>query len=139
MHQEKIANVLLRVGVAFAFLYPPIDALQNPDSWLGYFPPFIHTAAQQLGISDLLVLHTFGAVEVVLALWILSGWRIFWPALAGALMLCAIVLFNLSQFEILFRDLSLAAAALALAFLSVSVGAKSSSGANQDTQVHRSS
>lgn len=115
MSQQKIAYLLLRLGVGFAFLYPPIDALFNPDSWLGYFPRFAHAAAQYVGIPDLVLLHSFGAVEVVLALWILSGWRVFWPSLAAAVMLCAIVIFNPSQFEVLFRDLSLAVAALALA------------------------
>jgi len=139
MNREKIASLVLRIGVAFAFLYPPLNALWNPDSWLGYFPPFVHNLAQQAGLSDLLLLHGFGALEIVLTVWILSGWKVFWPALAAAVMLCVIVVTNLSQFEILFRDLSLAPAALALAFLSANVETKSSSGAGQDTQAHRSS
>lgn len=117
MSQQKIADVLLRLGVGFAFLYPPIDALWNPDSWIGYFPPLVHLAAQHAGVPDLVLLHAFGVLEVVLALWIFSGWKIFWPALAAATLLCAIVITNPSQFEVLFRDLSLAAAALALALL----------------------
>jgi len=116
MSQQKIANLFLRLGVGFAFLYPPIDALWNPDSWVGYFPRFVHDAAQQAGISDILLLHSFGVFEVILAIWILSGWKVFWPALAAAAMLCTIVITNPSQFEVLFRDLSLAAAAFALAF-----------------------
>ncbi|MDO8517826.1 MAG: hypothetical protein Q7S26_00845 [bacterium] len=118
MSQQKIANLLLRLSIGFAFLYPPIDALFSPDSWVGYFPPFVYSATQQLGISNLLLLHGFGVVEVVIALWILSGWKIFWPSLTAAALLCAIVIGNPSQFEVLFRDLSLAAAALALACLS---------------------
>src|SRR3989344_1907005 len=116
MSQQKIANVLLRFGVAFALLYPPIDSLRNPDSWVGYFPSFVHTTTQNAGIPDLVLLHTFGVFEVILALWILSGWRIFWPSLATAVLLCAIVVFNPSQLEVLFRDLAIAAVALALAF-----------------------
>lgn len=110
MTPEKISNLLLRVGVAFAFLYPPINALSNPDSWIGYFPKFIHGLA-----PDAVLLHGFGLIEVVIALWILSGKKIFWPSLAAALMLVTIVLSNLNNFEILFRDLSIAAMALALA------------------------
>ena len=102
--------IVLRIGVAFAFLYPPIDALSNPDSWIGYFPPFVHGY-----VPDLALLHTFGAVEVIIALWILSGWRVFWPASLATLMLLAIVVFDFSQFEVLFRDLSIAAAAASLA------------------------
>lgn len=109
------SNLLLRVGVSLAFLYPPFDALANPDSWIGYFPKFVHLAAQPLGVSDLVLLHGFGIIEVVIALWILSGKKIFWPSLAATAMLVAIVVFNLPQFEVLFRDLSIAAASLALA------------------------
>ncbi|HEY4501518.1 MAG TPA: DoxX family membrane protein [Candidatus Paceibacterota bacterium] len=102
---------ILRLGVAFSFLYPPLNALGNPDSWVGYFPPFLLNS----GIPSEVLLHGFGVVEVAVALWLLSGWRVYWPAALAALMLAGIVVFNLSQFEVLFRDLSIAAAALALA------------------------
>ncbi|MDP2648831.1 MAG: hypothetical protein Q8P19_02930 [bacterium] len=99
--------------MAFAFLYPPVDALFNPYSWIGYFPHFVRGIA-----PDLVLLYLFGFVEVVIALWILSGWRIFWPSLAAAAMLVAIVSFNVANLEVLFRDLSIAAMALALAVVS---------------------
>lgn len=108
---SNAAQVVLRLGVAFAFLFPPLDAFFDPNSWLGYFPPFLFS----LGIPDLVLLHGFGVVEIIVALWLLSGWKIFWPSLAAAAMLISIVLLNLPQFEILFRDLAIAAAALALA------------------------
>ena len=107
------ASWLLRIGVAFAFLYPPIDALSDPDSWIGYFPAFITSVP----LDPMLVLHGFGILEVILALWILSGWRIRIPAITGAVLLLAIVAFNGAQFPILFRDVSIALAALALAWL----------------------
>lgn len=110
MKMDRIPNLLLRIGVAFAFLYPPIDALFNPDSWIGYFPKFIHGIA-----PDLVLLHGFGLIEVIIAIWVLSGRKIFWPSLAAGLMITTIVLFNLGNFEILFRDLSIAAMAFALA------------------------
>ncbi len=113
MKANDYAQLVLRLGVAFAFLYPPIDALSSPDSWIGYFPGFMHGI-----VPDLVLLHGFGLVEVVIALWILSGWRIFWPSLAAAAMLGAIVVFDYSSFEVLFRDLSIAASALALALFS---------------------
>ncbi len=97
------------MAVAFAFLYPPFDALRNPDSWIGYFPSFLHGY-----VPDLILLHGFGLVEIIIALWILSGRHIFWPSLAAFVMLCLIVLFNLPQMEILFRDVSIALIALAL-------------------------
>jgi uncharacterized membrane protein YphA (DoxX/SURF4 family) len=108
--KEWMADMVLRIGVAFAFLYPPINALSNPESWLGYFPPFTRGY-----LPDMTLLHAFGVIEVVIALWILSGKKIFWPSLAAAAMLLGIVVFNTNNFEVLFRDLSIAAAALALA------------------------
>lgn len=110
MNSDRTVHFLVRAGVAFAFLYPAINALFDPYSWLGYFPKFMHGI-----VSDAVLLHGFGAFEVMLALWILSGKNIFLPSTVATLMLLAIVLFNLQDFQIVFRDVSLAAAAAALA------------------------
>lgn len=109
----KYTDILLRIGVAFAFLYPPLNALTDPYSWIGYFPSFLIDR----GVPEMVLLHTFGFFEVVLALWILSGKRIFWPSVVAAAMLMAIVAVNLGDFQVLFRDLSIAGAALALALM----------------------
>ena len=108
----SLADWVLRAAVAFAFLYPPFNALTQPDAWVGYFPAFLQGFA-----SESVLLHTFGLIEVVLALWILSGWKIFVPALTAAGMLVAIVAFNMPEFQVLFRDVSIAGAAVALAFI----------------------
>jgi uncharacterized membrane protein YphA (DoxX/SURF4 family) len=106
----SIAHLILRIGIAFAFLYPPIAALSDPVSWAGYFPAFIRS----LPIDIYIILHVFGALEVAIALWLFSGWRLRIPATLAAILLLAIVVFNPSNFEVLFRDLSIAAMALAL-------------------------
>lgn len=113
--RHRIANLLVRAGVAFAFAYPPYAALSDPTSWLGYFPPFMLAQAAQWGVPALALLHAFGALEVVIALWILSGWRIFIPSLVAAALLVAIIAFGYNDFEVLFRDAAIAAAALSLA------------------------
>ncbi len=110
MNSDRIAQLVLRIGVAFAFLYPPFNALSDPDSWIGYFPVFAKGY-----VSNEVLLHTFGVVEVVIALWILSGWRIFWPSIVATAMLLTIVFFNPTNFQVLFRDLAIAAIPLALA------------------------
>ena len=104
MNAEKVANIALRVGVAFTFLYPPVNALVDPYAWIGYFPLFVRGY-----LPDEVLLHAFGVVEVVIALWILSGWRIFWPSVAATAMLLGIVAFNMPNFQVLFRDLAIAA------------------------------
>lgn len=108
---RSLAQIVLRVGVAFAFIYPPIAALSDPTGWFTYFPAFIRA----LPVPELVLLHGFGLLELLLAAWVLSGWRIRIPATIMTLMLLAIVLFNLSDFDILFRDLAIAAMTLALA------------------------
>ncbi len=83
---QKSTARILRIGLAFAILYPPLDALVDPYSWIGYFPPWMHGY-----VPDLVLLHAFGAVEIVIALWLLSGWKVFYPALAAMCLLLAIV------------------------------------------------
>lgn len=109
--ESRNANLLLRIGVAFAFLYPPLAALSDPTSWFSYFPRFI----RDLPIPEAVLLHGFGLLEVVIALWILSGWRIFIPASLGTVLLLTIVVFNWNAFDAVFRDLSIAAMSTALA------------------------
>lgn len=114
------AEALLRLALAFAFLYPAIDAIFDPASWLGYVPPIVtaafHVVAIPLKLSDVFLLHGFGLIEVALALWILFGRHVRVPAFIMALILFVIVGFNLdaSNFAVLFRDISIAFAAFAL-------------------------
>jgi uncharacterized membrane protein YphA (DoxX/SURF4 family) len=109
MGRERIVDLILRVGLAFSFLYPPLDALVDPYTWIGYFPSFMHGY-----VPDMVLLHGFGTLEVVVALWLLSGWKIFWPSLVALVLLLAIVVFDNSDFQILFRDLTIASIAFAL-------------------------
>lgn len=108
---DRRTRLVLRIGAAFAFLYPPYAALIDPVSWAGYFPSFIRS----LPVNEMVLLQGFGLIEAVLALWVLSGWRIRIPAALMTLLLLAIVAVNLSQFDVVFRDLSIACLTLALA------------------------
>lgn len=104
------AELVLRIGLAFAFLYPPINAIFDPNAWIGYFPSFTRGY-----VDDLVLLHVFGAIEVIIAVWILSGKKIFLPSAAACLMLLAIVTMDYTEFQVVFRDLSIAAIGLYLA------------------------
>ena len=108
---NKIAEYCLRIGLPFAFLYPPYSAIMEPESWIGFFPQFIRDIVG----NETALLHGFGIIEVVIALWILFGRNIFIPSAIAAVMLLSIVLFNWGAMEILFRDLSIFAMALSLA------------------------
>lgn len=106
-------TLLLRLALAFAFAYPAYGFWSAPANWVGFLPPFV----KNLEISEPILLTLLAIFHLVVALWILSGWRIFIPSLVAALFLGSIVFFNLTQIDILFRDVSLALAALSLALL----------------------
>ena len=109
MNTARAIDLLLRVGVAFAFLFPPLNAILDPYAWVGYFPSFV------LGIiPDMALLHLFGVVEIIIGLWILSGKKIFIPSIIATALLILIVLFNLTDFQVLFRDLIIALMSFAL-------------------------
>ncbi len=107
-------EILLRIALAFSFIYPAINALFDPYAWIGYFPGFILDLAS--GNPELL-LHSWGVFEVALALWVLFGKKIFIPSVVMTLALIAVVALNPGQFPILFRDVSIALAAAALAWM----------------------
>ena len=103
-------NILLRVAIAFAFFYPAADSFLHPDDWIDFFPQFMRGY-----VPDQTLLIGWGAIEIVIALWILSGKKIFLPSLAATMLLIAIVCFNLPLIQVVFRDLSLALVAATLA------------------------
>lgn len=112
VRSNALTSLLLRASVAFAFLYAALDALVEPDAWLDYLPQTLTRIAPATA-----ELQIFAGLEIILALWILSGKKIFYASLLAALILVIIVLFNMLEFQLLFRDLSIAAAAFALAAL----------------------
>lgn len=36
MNTARAVNLLLRIGVAFAFIFAALNALFNPYAWIGY-------------------------------------------------------------------------------------------------------
>ena len=111
--RERFAVLILRVGLAFVFAYAAFGQLTNADVWIGFFPEFLRGFLSE-GI--LLYSHAFG--EIVLALWLLSGWKTVYPAVLSAIALAGIVVFNISAMDIVFRDIGLFLMAVALAVLS---------------------
>ncbi len=106
-------SLLLRAGVAFAFIYPAVAAYLDPISWIGYFPAFIRDLAGTG--NELVLLHTFGLSELAIAAWLLFGKRHLVPSALAALYLGAIVVLNAGQMDVVFRDISILLMALAVA------------------------
>lgn len=102
------ASLLLRIGLAFVFLYAGIAAFVEPDVWISYLPGFI----QQYGI-----LQAFSAVQILLGLWLLSGKRQRYAASLAALMLAGIIVANFSAMDVVFRDVAIFLSAAALAVM----------------------
>lgn len=113
MENKRTVDIFLRLAIATAFIYPPIAAYIDPNSWIGYFPHFV----QALPINTLYLLHGFGAIEILIGILVLFMKRPFLGSAGAALILLVIVLLNLSQFDVLFRDVSILFAACALAML----------------------
>ena len=115
---SHVSNLLLRLALSFAFLYPAYGFWTNPHNWIGYLPSFVKNAGvlTQAGISESVLAMLIAGVHLIIALWLLSGWRIFIPSLISAVFLGSVVYFNQNQLDVLFRDLSLALVALSLAF-----------------------
>lgn len=108
-------SFVLRVGVAFVFTYPSIAAVYDPMSWLGYFPAFLKNNIPAMPLS-----LGFAAFELILAVWIISGKKIFIPSVITSLLLIAIIGFNLDKFPTLFRNVAILSATIALAIHSYS-------------------
>src|SRR4051812_20387955 len=104
------SNLLLRIAIAFSFLYPAIDSFLHPDDWIDFFPQFMRGH-----VPDQTPLIGWGILEILIAFWILSGKKIFIPSVVATVLLCTIVLFNLPLMQVVFRDLSLALVAAVLA------------------------
>lgn len=114
--QEKLIEKVLRIGVAFSFIYPPISAFFNPYAWIGYFPSFL---LKMDFIDSLTLLHIFGVVELCIGIWILFGKRIFIPSLLASIFIFAIIIFNLAQIDVLFRDIPILLMALLLCTIDI--------------------
>ena len=109
---SNTSRLLLRLAIAFAFLYVAYGFWTHPSNWVGYFPAFV----KGFGLAENVLIMLLAGFHLIIGLWILSGWKIFLPSLLAAVFLGSVVYFNRSQLDILFRDISLALAALALAF-----------------------
>ena len=105
----KIASFMLRVGLAIPFLYAAIAATLQPEAWVGFIPFFLKNL-----IPETLLLSVHSLMNVVLALWLLSGWKTKYAAGLSAAALLTIIVANLAALDIIFRDIGLMLAALSL-------------------------
>ncbi len=110
--KEKAAFFLL-FGLAVVFLYAAVAAFLDPSSWSGFIPQFMRNI-----IPTKIFLTVFSVYQILLALWLFSKKKTFYAAVLSAATLFLIVVFNLKNFDIVFRDVAIFFAAVALALLS---------------------
>jgi hypothetical protein len=109
MNQNQLAKWFLRIGMAFVLVYASVEIYVNPENFLKYVPKFMTNM-----VPLDLFLNSFGVIEVLLAVWLLSGWKGQYPSLLSALMMAGIVVFNMEYFQILFRNVAIGFGGLAL-------------------------
>ena len=112
MSREKLAALFLRIGLAFVFGYAAISALVLPEAWIGYYPEFMRGI-----VPDKILLAFHSIAEIILAVWLLSGKKVFYAAVLSALWILGIILGTLDVFLVTFRDVTILFSAAALASL----------------------
>ena len=102
------AEIFLRGGLAFVFLYAAIGSLLFPVNWIGYLPGFIQ-------YDGILIL--FSVYEILLGIWLLVGYKVYIPGIISSITLIGILITNFGVFDIVFRNVAALGGAIALAFL----------------------
>jgi hypothetical protein len=82
---DKKALLLLKVGVAFAFLYPAFSAFSDPSLWIGYVPSWI-----EMFMPREIFLPIFSTIEILVALGVLFLNKAL-PSIVAGIMLVSIV------------------------------------------------
>lgn len=117
MEKNKLASLILRLGIAFSFIYAAVFAFVNPTNWIGYIPDFL-----TFGLDKIIFLKIHSVLDLILGLWLLSGRKVFYSSIVSAVVLFGIVILNFGQMEVVFRDVSILLAAVALAMMSYENG-----------------
>jgi uncharacterized membrane protein YphA (DoxX/SURF4 family) len=110
MNNPKLVVWLLRIGIASVYLYAGVSSILNPNDWIAFLPPFI-----SVFVPAATALFGIAVFQIILAIWLLTGFKTFYAALIAAFMILGIVVFNLNALEITFRDFTIFFASLALA------------------------
>lgn len=110
----RLVSFFLRVGLASVFLYAAIAAFLEPISWVGFLPVWLRNI-----FPENILLLGFSVYELVLSLWLLSGYKASAAAAFSGLTLLFIIIYNLGALDIIFRDVAIFFSALALLALSL--------------------
>lgn len=107
---SKKVHMILKIALAYSLVRPAVAGFINPDAWIGFIPQFV---SEIVPVTTFLII--FGVVEIILGLLIISMKDIFYPSILAGLLILSIILFNLSQSDIIFRDVAILGIVIALA------------------------
>lgn len=107
--RSNSAATILRWGLAFVFFYAAIAALLNPGDWILFLPGFL-AASPYARIA----LTMFSLYQLILAGVLFWGKQLYWASLLATITLAGIVVMNVQESSIVFRDVGLAFSSLAL-------------------------
>ena len=115
-NSTKTSHLILRLGLAFVFLWFGIDKFTHPDYWINaWLPAWFVLILNSLGIGTLNFIYLNGIFEVVLGLGFI--FNIFVKLFAFLVILFLLfVIFSFGLNEIIVRDVGLLGIALALLF-----------------------
>lgn len=111
--RQKGALISLRIGIAIVFLYASIAATLQPYNWIGYIPQAVRNI-----FPGQILLPIFSIYQFILGIWILMGWKTFYSAILAAFTLLGVILANIGQLDILFRDFAIFFSSIALFLMS---------------------
>ncbi|MEK7554477.1 MAG: DoxX family membrane protein [Patescibacteria group bacterium] len=112
MDSIRLPSFLLRTGIALTLLYAATASFLDPNSWIGYLPAWMRSI---IPAEPLLI--AFSLFEIALGLWLISGKHARYAGALAALTMFGITITNITNLDIVFRDIGLLAAALAIVAL----------------------
>lgn len=112
--QAKKAALVLRLALAFVFIYAAVRALYMPTAWIGFIPDWV----DKLGFTRERFLFITSMFEITLGLLLISNFKTKLLAIISALFLLSITVFSgFGILDLTFRDVGLFLAAWALFYI----------------------
>jgi uncharacterized membrane protein YphA (DoxX/SURF4 family) len=106
---ERLSSFLIRIGLAFVFLYAAVFMTISPEKYIDYFPKFMRDL-----VPGYTLLHIFAIFEVIHSFFLIIGKFKFINAIISFLTMLSLTVVNLDKFSVLFRNVSIILSALAL-------------------------
>ncbi len=110
----RTISYILRIGIAFSFVYPAIDSFLHPGVWINFLPTWVIDISP---VDAIIMLAMLSVVELVVATLILLMKDPTWPARIAIIILASILILDFSVFDVVFRDLAILLMAVALIVL----------------------